>query len=58
MALMIRNPTKHMISGSVADLWQTYRNSLCGATFQAVSSLFVFFKPSAAYAESPNKLFF
>ena len=38
MALMIKNPTKHTISGSMTDLWPVYRDSLCGATSQAVST--------------------
>mgnify|MGYP005910564793 CR=1 FL=1 len=35
MALMIRNPTKHTVSGARTDLRWACRNTLCGATFQA-----------------------
>ena len=48
---VFRNPTKYTISGSMADLRQAYRNSLCGTTFQAVSTLYGFLTPFAAYAE-------
>ena len=35
MALIIRNPTKHTVSGARTDLRWACRNTLCGATFQA-----------------------
>lgn len=35
MALMIRNPTKHTVSGAKTDLRWACRNTLYGATFQA-----------------------
>ena len=35
IALMVRNPIKHTISGARTDLRWACRNTLCGATFQA-----------------------